>query len=133
MNRRRPSISANGARLALDSDSDFFNQGNIQGDEVWLWEGLPVLELNKSADNTTPLVGEHFSYTIVVRNNGLGNATSGVVSDVLNSRLVLVGAVTLDPPGAGTTGNPPVLASGLTIEAGGRVTLTVPVMVKTTG
>ena len=50
-----------------------------------------------------------------------------------SQRLSVVGPVTLDPPGAGTTGTPPVLASGLTIEGGGRITLTFSARVTTTG
>ena len=41
--------------------------------------------------------------------------------------------MTLDPPGAGTVGTRPILASGLTINAGGRITLTFAARVTTTG
>jgi uncharacterized repeat protein (TIGR01451 family) len=91
----------------------------------------PNLSLSKSADVSDPLPGERTTFTVVLHNSGAGDATNAVVSDTLPSGLTFAGPVTLDPPGSGIVGTPPLLASGLTITAGERITLTFPVTVNT--
>jgi uncharacterized repeat protein (TIGR01451 family) len=91
----------------------------------------PSLSLEKSADVSDPLPGERTTFTVVVHNSGAGDASNAVVSDTLPSGLTFAGPVTLDPPGAGIAGAPPLLASGLAITAGERITLTFPVTVNT--
>ena len=91
----------------------------------------PSLSLGKSVDVADPLPGQGIIYSVVVFNSGTGDATNAVVSDTLPGGLTFAGPVTLDPPGAGTTGTPPTLVSGLTIAAGERITLTFPVTVNT--
>ena len=68
-------------------------------------------------------VCQRITYSVVISNRG-GTASGARVSDTLDPRLKFLDPVRLDPPGAGTVGTPPTLASGLTIRAGGRVTLT---------
>ena len=89
------------------------------------------LSLAKTVDDGTPDPGQLITYTITVDNSGALTATNGLISDTLPNDLTFAGPVTLDPPGAGTTGTPPTLASGLTIAGGGRITLTFPVTVNT--
>jgi uncharacterized repeat protein (TIGR01451 family) len=130
-----PSPSGVGTKIAFASDSDFLGQVITHAQyEIWLWESMPALVMTKAVDDHTPKPGQQIAYTIVVANDGLlADATGAVVSDTLDGRLAFVGPVTLDPPGAGTIGAPPLLATDLTINAGGRITLTFPVMVTTTG
>jgi uncharacterized repeat protein (TIGR01451 family) len=90
---------------------------------------MPDLRVTKTASQSNPAPGQAITYTVAVRNAGAVNANSGVISDTLPSGLTLAGPITLDPPGAGTTGAPPVLAFGLTITAGQTITLTFPVTV----
>ncbi len=129
-----PSPSGDGTKIAFDSDSDFLGQ-SIPDDqyEIWLWEALPGLGLAKAVDDDTPAPGQRITYTVNIINSGLGDATGAVVSDTLDERLAFIGPVTLDPPGAGTTEEPPLLATDLTINAGGRITLTFSARVTTTG
>ena len=129
-----PSLSVDRTAVAFHSDSDFMSQDIPRYQyEIWLWEGLPGLGLTKAVDDDTPAPGQRITYTVSIINSGLGDATGAVVSDTLDERLGFIGPVTLDPPGAGTVSTRPLLATDLTINAGGRITLTVPVMVTTTG
>ncbi len=129
-----PSLSGDGTKVAFWSDSDFLGQVITDDQsEIWLAEFLPALGLAKAVDDDTPAPGQRITYTVSIINSGLGDATGAVVSDTLDERLGFIGPVTLDPPGAGTVSTRPLLATDLTINAGGRITLTVPVMVTTTG
>ena len=65
----------------------------------------------------------------MVSNSGPIDATDALISDTLPTELNFVGPVTLDPPGPGTLGAPPILGSGLFISAGHSITLTFPVTV----
>ena len=93
----------------------------------------PNLQLVKSVNNATPLVGSRVAFTIVVANLGTASATGAVISDALPAGLPLAGAITLNPPGAGTVGTPPTLVSNLTLAAGASVTVTFPVTVAAVG
>jgi uncharacterized repeat protein (TIGR01451 family) len=90
----------------------------------------PSLTLNKLVSNATPLAGDLITYTIVVANNGLEDATNARISDTLSSGLTFVGPVIHEPSGA-TLPSPtlPTLASSLTITAESSITLTFPVAV----
>ena len=90
----------------------------------------PNLTLSKYVNNTIPKAGERITYTLVISNSGGGPATGALVTDPLHGDLTFIGPVTLDPPSAGMAGASPVLASNVTIDAGGQVTLTFPAMVK---
>jgi uncharacterized repeat protein (TIGR01451 family) len=90
---------------------------------------LPKLAITKEASPITAPPGVPVLYSIVVSNNGDADATGGVISDTLPPQLTFAGPVTLDPPGAGSTGAPPLLVTGATITAAGRITVTFPVTV----
>ncbi|MEW5956410.1 MAG: SdrD B-like domain-containing protein [Chloroflexota bacterium] len=90
----------------------------------------PVLNISKAVQPAGQVApGDTLTYTLVVANNGDAAATYAVISDTLPAEVNLV-SVALAPPGAGITSTtPPALASGLTITAGERITLTVVVTV----
>jgi uncharacterized repeat protein (TIGR01451 family) len=88
----------------------------------------PRLRVSKSVNDSTPQPGETITYTIIVTNTGLVNATGVVVSDTLPKGLNFVGPVRLDPPGKILpTPTFPVLASNLIITTNQAITLTFPV------
>ncbi|MDY7077577.1 MAG: tandem-95 repeat protein [Chloroflexota bacterium] len=95
--------------------------------DVGAYEAQPELTVTKTVDDDTPIPGQTITFTINVDNSGVFSATNGIISDTLPGGLNFVGPVILDPLGAGTTGTPPTLVSGLTITAGERVTVTFPV------
>ena len=74
--------------------------------------------------------GERITYTISVSNGGLVDITNALISDTLPDGLTFIGPVNLEGT-SGITDSPPILASGLTITAGTRITLTFPVTVNT--
>jgi uncharacterized repeat protein (TIGR01451 family) len=85
-------------------------------------------------NDASPGLGRLITYTIFISNSGTGDATNAVVSDTLPGGLTFAGPVTLVPPQpgailAGSAGDLPTLASGLTITVGQRITLTFPVTV----
>jgi uncharacterized repeat protein (TIGR01451 family) len=93
---------------------------------------VPVLSLDKTAGDTMPDPGQLVTYTLVISNQSPFTATQGVVSDSLASGLTFAGPVTVEPPGAGIPGaGPPILVTGLAVDAGGQVTVTYPVSVNT--
>jgi uncharacterized repeat protein (TIGR01451 family) len=92
---------------------------------------LPSLSMIKSVDDGSPQLGQRITYTLSISNSGLGDATTGLLYDDLPGGLAFAGPVTLDPGAAGTPGTPPILSSNLTVGAGGRVTVTLPVTVNT--
>ena len=92
-------------------------------------EYIPIATLSKTVDNPTPEPGQVVTYTIVVQNNDASNLTNATISDTLPLSFTLAATPTLDPPGAGTVGSGPVLASNMTITAGTRVTVTFPVTI----
>jgi uncharacterized repeat protein (TIGR01451 family) len=114
-----------------DGDLDILltgSTGTSRVSRVYRNEDCPELALVKSVDLSTPQPGQRITYTIVVSNSG-GTATGAVVSDNLPAELASAGPVALDPPGAGTTGTPPLLVHDATIAAGETITATFPVTV----
>jgi uncharacterized repeat protein (TIGR01451 family) len=93
----------------------------------------PLLQLSKSVNDATPGPGTVITYTIVAVNAGTGDATGVIISDTLPASITLAGPVTLNPAGAGVIGAPPTLVSSLTITAGTRVTVTIPVTISADG
>jgi uncharacterized repeat protein (TIGR01451 family)/fimbrial isopeptide formation D2 family protein len=90
---------------------------------------LGVVKSSQSEGDPTVRPGERLTYTIVITNSGDATATGVGVSDTLPAFTTFVaGSVTVDPAG-GTTGTPPILASGLVVPAGGAVTVTYAVTV----
>jgi uncharacterized repeat protein (TIGR01451 family) len=73
----------------------------------------------------TPDEGAVITYTIVIRNTGMGIITHGLISDTIPTGMVITGIPTLDPPDAGSVHlPPPCLVHDLTIAYGKVVTLT---------
>jgi uncharacterized repeat protein (TIGR01451 family) len=94
---------------------------------------LPALRLVKSS-SAGGLVnpGDVITYTIVISNVGTAPATGVTVSDTLPANTTWADNVTIAPPSAGgTAGTPPIIASGMTVEAGSHVTVTFAVAVNT--
>jgi len=94
---------------------------------------LPALSLVKSS-SAGGLVnpGDTITYTIVISNAGTAPATGVTVSDTLPANTTWADNVTIAPPSAGgTAGTPPIIASGMTVDAGSLVTVTFAVAVDT--
>jgi len=94
----------------------------------------PQLRVSKIVNQAMPAPGQVITYTIVVTNHIAGDATGATISDTLPTGLAFVGPATLDPPQPGATlaqdtSDLPELASGVTVTAGERITLTFPVAV----
>ncbi len=115
-----PTLSP-GQSIGIDLDGD--------GDDDIIRVGYAMLSLIKTVNDSTPALTRVITYTIVVENSGILTATNAVISDALPDGLALAGPVTLDPPDAGVTGTLPILASDLTILAGGSVSVTFAVSV----
>jgi uncharacterized repeat protein (TIGR01451 family)/CSLREA domain-containing protein len=91
-----------------------------------------LLCLFKNVDVVNPIPGQSVIFTLGVLNRSGSDATNALVSDTLPSGLTFAGPVVLE----GTTGTVaqdeddlPALASGLTIGAGERITVTFPATV----
>jgi uncharacterized repeat protein (TIGR01451 family) len=124
-----PTPNWDGLKIAFYSDVDFLDQGIADEQfEIWLYEAWPHLVLNKTASLTTPAPGQQITYTLTVANSGLLSATNALISDTLPAGLHFVGPITLEPSDVGVVGTAlPLLASGLTISPGQRITVTFPV------
>ncbi|MEM7033515.1 MAG: PKD domain-containing protein, partial [Chloroflexota bacterium] len=84
----------------------------------------PVLAVTKSDTPDPVQAGDTLTYTIVVENTGLGNATGVTVSDPVPANTTFnAGSVTLDAT-SGVIGSPPNIADNIAIAAGKRVTVT---------
>lgn len=121
-------VITNTARISDDTgvtDSD---------DDVTTVSSGPILSLQKSAvDANGGLLspGDTLTYTIVVANSGVSNATGAVISDNTPANTTFVpNSISIEPTGNGTLGAaPPTLVSGVTITAGQRVTVSFAVTV----
>jgi uncharacterized repeat protein (TIGR01451 family) len=89
----------------------------------------PHLSLTKHVDDDLPKPGDRITYTIAVENKGDADATGGTISDTLPPGLSSAQPITLEPPTAGAIANPPALVTNLSVQAGERVTVTLPVTV----
>ncbi|MDM8521432.1 Calx-beta domain-containing protein [Anaerolineales bacterium HSG6] len=107
-------------------DSDTLNNTATAAITV---SGSPELTLTKTVNDDTPMAGSLITYTIVVSNGGMVDATGAVISDTMPTGLTFAGPVTVEPTGAGTTGTPTDIVTALTITAGEMITLTMPVTV----
>lgn len=87
------------------------------------------LGVTKTVNTLTPLAGQRITYTLVVSNAGNLNVTGATLSDNLSASLTFAGPISLDPAGAGTIGTPPHIVTNLTVTAGQRITVTLPVTV----
>ena len=95
--------------------------------------GRPNLSLVKTVSDDMPDPGDTITYAVVVAGTTM-TATGGVISDTLPAGLTMAGPATLEGSAgtvAQTDADLPVLASGLTIVPGGRVTVTFPAQVGT--
>ena len=97
------------------------------------YEAQAVLTLVKAVDDATPEPGQRITFTISVENTGALAATDAVVSDTLSAGLAFAGPVTLDGTAGSVAqdeGDLPMLASGMSVAGGGRITVTFPVTVE---
>ncbi len=90
----------------------------------------PHLSIEKRTESALVKANEVITYTLIVRNLGDGVAEGATVSDTLPSGLALARQADLLPPSAGTLGPLPAVVTGLTVDAGTRVTVTLPVTVE---
>jgi uncharacterized repeat protein (TIGR01451 family) len=101
----------------------------LAGDSVTLTVATPGLTLTKQVDTPTPPAGQFINYTIILTNTGDAFLTNLIISDTLPAGLTLAGSITLNPPGAGTTGTLPTLATIPSLAPGSSLTLNLPVQV----
>ena len=129
-NQEEPSV-------AMDANGDFvivWRSADQDGDGAGVYArryGRPNLSLAKSVNDDTPASGDTITYTVVVAGTTM-TATGGVISDTLPAGLTMAGPATLEGSAgtvAQTDADLPVLARGLTIVPGGRVTVTLPAQV----
>ncbi len=102
------------------------------GCDIGSYEVGPHLKLTTTVTPSIAYLNDTITYTIIVSNHGLANATNGFASDELPAHFYFTGPIVLDPLEAGTPGNSgtlPILASNLGITAGEKITLTFPVTV----
>ena len=104
------------------SSSLFFTSTNVASHQIV----PPQLVVTKEATPEPVEAGQELLYTIVLRNQGQGDAFGVVVSDTLPSNTSFVtGSVTITPASAGgVVGAPPLLVQGLTVRANSQVTVT---------
>ena len=123
-------------QVAMDQEGDFvvvWQSAGQDGDGYGVFAQrytptlTPTLTLRKQVDNLTPVPNQPLTYTLTIDNSGLLTATNGVLSDTLPDGLQFIGPVTIEG-GTGTPGIPPLIATDLTIEPNGRITVTLPVM-----
>ncbi|MCB9296620.1 MAG: DUF11 domain-containing protein [Lewinellaceae bacterium] len=90
---------------------------------------LVDLELEKSVNNATPVVGSNVTFTVVVSNQGPSTATGVSVTDQLPSGYTYTGFTTSQ----GTYNNATGVWNVGTLAAGGSATLTLTATVRATG
>lgn len=83
--------------------------------------------LIKQANITHPAPGQPVIYTLTILNTGVSTITNGVIFDTLPAGLTLAGAVTINPPNAGTIGTGPAFVTNLTVPAKQFVRVNIPV------
>jgi len=121
-------IPAAECRFVVDQRGVTRPQGS--GCDIGAFELGYSLSLIKSVNNPSPLPGETITFTIRVTNNLTETITDGVISDTLPAGLNFLDSIFLEPPLSGTLGSaPPILVTGLTIDAGEQITVTFPVSV----
>lgn len=92
------------------------------GNDVALISTQADINVTKTADDTTPAVGQNVTYTIVVANPGATDATDVTLTDTLGAGLTYVSANATQGSCSGTN---PVTCNLGTILAGGSATVTV--------
>jgi len=114
-----------------DTDYDGDPRPVYGGYDIGFDEVSPDLKVVKSADPDLVEPDGVISYTVVVANEGVGDAAGVAISDTVPAGTqFVVGSIALDPAGAGTEGTaPPMLATDVQVDAGERVTVTYAVTV----
>lgn len=122
-------------------DNFSFTPGNITGGDGYALDDISLscvplppsgLSITPLADNEHPLPGDTVTFQIVVTNHGETAATNTEINFVMADGLLLNGQVEVDLGGdlSGSFGsNPPLIASGLTVQPGQQVVITVPALV----
>lgn len=122
---------------------DFYDNFSFNADAVSSGDGYAVddvsftcvpkgLAVTQVVDNLNPKPGDAVNFQIVVTNNQPITATNAVISFVMADGLLVNGAVKVD---SGTAvsgslgGNPPLVASGLTVAPEQQIIITVPALV----
>ena len=91
------------------------------------------LKISKTVDDTTVNPGQTLNYTVVLSNTGSADLTGITIADSVPTGLTFVnGSASLAGQSAGTTGNAPNLATGVTVPANSQVTLTYQMSVSAT-
>ncbi len=124
-------VYATGATMSSDFPVRNFIQSDQGGEDAFIAKissADPALILTKTVTPSLVVPGQRITYSLILSNSSVASATNTVISDTLPAGLTFAGPVTLEGA-AGYTGSPPTLASGLTIVAGTRITLTLPVTV----
>ena len=82
-----------------------------------------------NVDRQLPDPGQVITYSVTLRNDGPQILTNARLTDILPGELTPAGTIQLEPPGAGITGTLPELVSGVTLDVGQEITITLPVSV----
>ena len=105
---------------AAENDPDPSNNTDSEDTEV---QGIADLSITKTDETDPVVVGQDFSYTLVVTNNGPSAATNVVLTDTLPDGVIFVSAV---PSQGSCTYAAGVVTCNLgTIPNGGTVTVTI--------
>lgn len=121
-------------------DNFSFTPGNLSGGDGYALDDIslscvpappPGLSAVQFADNETPQPGDAVTFQIVVTNNEETQATNTTINFQMAEGLLLNGQVTVEQGSeisTGLGGNPPLIATGLTVPAGEQVIITVPAL-----
>lgn len=122
-------------------DNFSFTPGNLSGGDGYALDDIslncvpappPGLSVVQLADNDHPQPGDTVTFQIVVTNNEATAATNTEINFQMADGLLLNGQITValgEEVSNSLGGNPPLIASGLTVPAGEQVIVTVPALV----
>ncbi|MGC9349220.1 MAG: PKD domain-containing protein [Anaerolineae bacterium] len=135
INLNPSSASSNPSEFTPLGDRLYFRANDgFKGDELTYIIPTPLLQVQKRASNSTPEAGDPLTYTVLIEHPGGLPLSEVTLSDTLPAGITFAGPVTLEPAHpeatvATSAGDLPIVASGLTLSTGDRVTVTLPVTV----